>query len=121
MTEPQPPQPPQPPSEEFVFQVPDDLAAGVYSNVARVWHTGVEFTLDFAVTQPAKSVTFEDGEREKVVVPARVVARVKIPPPMLFLLMQALSTSEGAYEEQFGSIHRPGRPGSDPPMYPPDE
>jgi hypothetical protein len=115
------PQPPQPQSGEFVFQVPDDLAAGVYSNVARVWHTGMEFTLDFAVTQIAKPVTFEEGEREKVVIPARVVARVKIPPPALFELMQALSKNEKGYEDQFGPIHKPGRPGTDPPLYPPAE
>jgi hypothetical protein len=117
MTGPEPPQP----QPEFVFQVPDDLAAGVYSNVARVWHTGMEFTLDFAVTQIAKSVTFEDGGQEKVVIPARVVARVKIPPPVLFDLMQALSTNEKGYEDQFGPIRKPGRPGMEPPLYPPAE
>jgi hypothetical protein len=117
MTEPQPPhhQP------EFVFQVPDDLAAGVYSNTTRVWHTGMEFTLDFAVMQIAKSVTFEDGEREKVVIPARVVARVRIPPPMLLELMKTLSTNEKIYEDQFGPIHKPGRSSMEPPLYPPAE
>ena len=102
---------------ELSLQVPDNMAAGVYSNVVRVWHTGYEFTLDFAVTQPVKSATFDDRPGMQVV-PARVVARVKIPPALMFELMQALSTNERLYEEKFGSIERPGGPEADPPALP---
>ena len=37
----------------FNLQVPPELEGGVYANFLGVWHTGYEFTLDFAVIQPA--------------------------------------------------------------------
>ncbi len=112
MTEPAPPPP------QFALQVPDDLAAGVYSNLVGVWHTAYEFTLDFAVMLPTQMATTETGETVPFV-PARVVARVKIPPATVFELMQALSQNERKYEENVGPIPRPGRPEQDPPLYPP--
>jgi hypothetical protein len=113
MTDPRAPQPAQ-----FSLQVPDDLAAGVYSNLVAVWHTPYEFTLDFAVMQPAQVVADEGGAQQSVT-PARVVARVKIPPAAVFELMQALSKNEGLYEQRFGQIQRPGPGRQEPPMYPP--
>ncbi len=103
----------------FELQVPDDLAAGVYSNVVGVWHTPYEFTLDFAVMQPSQMGTDADGQ-PVMVVPTRVVARVKIPPATVFELMQALSTNEKIYETSIGPIRRPGRPDQDPPLFPPE-
>jgi len=114
MTQPQPPGQP-----EFNIQIPDDLSAGVYSNFIGVWHTPYEFTLDFAVIQPGELVTGEDGSRHARV-PARVVARVKIPPAQVFELMQALSRNEQMYEQAFGPISRPGSPGQEPPLFPPE-
>jgi hypothetical protein len=111
MTEAQ--QPPQ-----FSLQVPDDLTAGAYSNLVAVWHTPYEFTLDFAVTQPAQVMTDDTGTRQSVT-PARVVSRVKIPPAAVFELMQALSKNERLYEERFGPIQQPAPGRQDPPMYPP--
>jgi hypothetical protein len=114
MTTPQPAQPP-----EFKFQVPDDLASGVYCNLVGVWHSPFEFTLDFAVTLPAELVTGDDGS-QRVEVPARVVARVKLPPAQVFELMRVLSQNEAAYVKNFGQISRPGASGQEPPLFPPD-
>jgi hypothetical protein len=114
MTQPQPPGQP-----EFKIQVPDELAGGVYSNIVSVWHTPYEFTLDFAVTQPGELVSDEDGT-QRVVMPTRVVARVKLPPAQVFELMQALSRNERLYEENFGAIRRPGASGDEPPLFPPE-
>jgi hypothetical protein len=117
MTEPQPPQPQQP---VFNIQVPDDLVSGVYSNIMGVWHTPYEFTLDFAVMQPGEVVADEDGNQQ-LVVPSRVVARVKIPPALVFELMQALSKNERIYEERIGPIPKPGTSSSqEPPLFPPE-
>jgi hypothetical protein len=104
---------------QFALQVPDDLAAGAYSNIVAVWHTPYEFTLDFAVSQPTQMVTDASGQTV-LVVPARVVSRVKIPTATVFALMQALSTNEHEYEQEFGRIARPGQPGTDDPLYPPE-
>src|SRR6185437_13130971 len=113
MTDAQPGQPPQ-----FSLQVPDNAAVGVYSNLVAVWHTPYEFTIDFAVTQPAQVIADEAGT-QRAVTPALVVSRVKIPPAEVFELMQALSKNERLYEERFGPIQRPGPGAQDPPMYPP--
>jgi hypothetical protein len=94
-------------------------AGGVYSNVAMVWHTPYEFTLDFAVMQPPETATDEAGN-EQPVIPARVVARVKIPPAAVFALMQALSQNEQLYEQRMGPIQRPSIVGQEPPLFPPD-
>jgi Protein of unknown function (DUF3467) len=102
------------------FEVPDGLAAGVYSNVVGVWHTPYEFTLDFGVFQPPQTGTTEAGA-EVPVLPVRIVARVKIPPAAVFELMQALSTNEKIYEVRFGQIQRPGPPDAGTPLYPPGE
>jgi Protein of unknown function (DUF3467) len=104
---------------EFRFQVPDDLTAGVYSNLVGVWHSPFEFTLDFAVTLPPELVTDDDGT-QRIEVPARVVARVKLPPAQVFELMQVLSQNERSYEQNFGQISRPGASGQEPPLFPPE-
>jgi Protein of unknown function (DUF3467) len=114
MTQPQPAQPP-----EFKLQVPDDLTSGVYSNIMAVWHTPYEFTLDFAVMLP-NEIAADDAGNQKTVIPARVVARVKIPPAQVFALMQALSTNEQLYEEGIGPIPKPGPAAPEPPLFPPE-
>jgi hypothetical protein len=96
-------QPPQPAS--FQFHVPDELQSGVYANVLSVWHTVYEFTLDFAVTQPASQV--ETPEGHTTVVPSRVVARIKVPPSLVFSILRTINENMGRYEEAFGPIPRP--------------
>lgn len=39
---------------------------------------------------------------------AQVVARVRIPPTLVFQLLQALNHALGQYEEAFGPIKQPG-------------
>lgn len=112
MTQPQP-------QPEFKIQVPDELASGVYSNIVGVWHTPYEFTLDFAVMMPGELAQDDEGN-SRVVIPARVVARVKLPPAQVFELMQALSKNENIYEERLGPIHRPGKTDGDSPLFPPE-
>lgn len=97
----------------FEIQVPQSLEAGTYANFLTVWHTPMEFTLDFAVLQPAQPDDPDDPQ-SPVTVPARVVSRLKIPPGMIFRILQALSQQLEHYENQFGDISRPGEqePGS---------
>lgn len=99
---------------QIQLEVPDALAGGVYSNLVGVWHTAYEFTLDFAVMMPAQL-----DEHGTPTVPARVVARIKMPPAQIFELMQALSMNENKYEANFGRIHRPGQ-SEEPPLFPPE-
>lgn len=101
------------PEPSIALHVPDDLTAGVYSNVVAVWHTPYEFTLDFAVMLPAQQVTGADGANSTT--PCRVVSRIKIPPDVVFQLMRALSVNERLYEQRIGPIPRPGRTPDVPP------
>lgn len=101
------------------MELPDELAAGAYSNVVGVWHTPYEFTLDFGVLLPGP-VMVAEGDQTVQVIPARIVSRIKIPPAVVFELMRALSQNETLYETNFGPIPRPGRPDEEPPLYPPD-
>lgn len=90
----------------FELQVPEDLEPGAYANFLSVWHTPFEFTLDFAVLQMPQLEGPE--EANGVTVPARVVARVKIPPGMIFNVLQALNENMANYEKAFGAISSPG-------------
>ncbi|MEX2423409.1 MAG: DUF3467 domain-containing protein [Acidimicrobiia bacterium] len=95
------------------MRTPDDQEAGAYSNVLAIWHTPHEFTLDFAVTLPP----MQDAQGN-VTVPARIVARVKIPPTVAFDVVRTLNTNLTKYEAKYGPIQKPG---GDPPMYIPDD
>jgi hypothetical protein len=88
---------------EFQVQVPPELEPGMYANFLGVWHSPYEFTLDFAVTQPAQQTD------EMVTVPCRVVARIKMPVGVIFDAIRALNDNMTKYEETFGEIHRPGQ------------
>lgn len=87
----------------FEIRVPPELEAGAYSNFLSVWHSPTEFTLDFAVTQPAELVDANDPN-SSVRVPCRVVARVKIPPRLIFSILQSLNENMTKYEAAFGEI-----------------
>ncbi|HVV75468.1 MAG TPA: DUF3467 domain-containing protein [Mycobacteriales bacterium] len=89
--------------QQIQVEVPEDIQGGVYANMALVWHTPFDFTLDFAVLQP--TVPDADGG---AVTPARVVARVKFPPAQIFQLLQAINANMTKYEESFGPISGPG-------------
>ena len=93
-------------SGHFEIQIPQSLEAGVYANFLTVWHTPLEFTLDFAVLQPAQQEDPGDAA-SAVMVPARVVSRLKIPPAMIFRILQALNENLEHYENRFGEIKRP--------------
>ena len=89
---------------------PDDLADGVYANGLSSWFTRHDFTLDFLVNLPTQPGVDEFGNAT-VRQPLRVVARVKIPPAILFHLMQNLNQSLTQYEAQFGPIPSDGPTG----------
>jgi hypothetical protein len=92
----------------FQTFVAPDLEGGVYANFLSVWHTAHEFTLDFAVTQPPQ-VQDEADPHSPIVVPCRVVARVKLPVTVVFDLIRAINENMTRYEQAFGEIRRPGQ------------
>ncbi len=94
------------PSEhpDFEFRLAAELEGGVYANVVAVWHSAYEFTLDFCATQQAEA----HDDSAPVVIPCRVVSRVRIPVTLIFDLLRALNANMTAYEAAFGEIKRPG-------------
>lgn len=101
---------------QFQLRLSEDMEGGVYANFLTVWHTAYEFTLDFAATLPAQATQDENGN-PVTVVPARVTARVKVPPSLVFNLLRAINDNMTQYEAAFGPI---GRPDDPDPLYPPD-
>jgi hypothetical protein len=97
----------------FNVQLPPDLEGGAYANFLSVWHTGREFTLDFALTQPP---IVPENPQAAVTVPCRVVTRVKIRPNLIFDIMRALNENMTTYESIFGEIERPGPTQEDEPQ-----
>jgi hypothetical protein len=95
---------PEPRPPIFEIRVPPDLEAGTYSNFLAIWHSAYEFTLDFAITLPSEHATADDPTSPKI--PCRVVARVKIPPTLIFNVLQALNQNMTNYEAKFGNIPR---------------
>jgi hypothetical protein len=104
------------PPARFDLRVSEEIEGGVYANFLNVWHTAHEFTLDFASTLPAEASVDEMGG-QFVRVPARVSARVRLPPTLIFDVLRALNEDMTRYEQVFGPINRPSEGG---PIAPPE-
>lgn len=99
------------PQTRFEIQVPDELREGSYANFLSVWHTQHDFTLDFAVTEQPVTVSGESGSTNEVVVPCRVVTRVRIPATVADDVLRALAQNVTNFENYVGRIRKPGDEG----------
>jgi hypothetical protein len=81
------------------MEIADDKKAGVYANVAAVWHGPYEFTLDFGVA----GMPEHDASGE-LFVPTPVVARVKVPTSVIFEIARAIADNVDRYEKTYGPI-----------------
>lgn len=95
----------QPLEHRVEISVPAENEVGSYASFASVWRAQESFVLDFAteISPPEVSEDPDDGHRF-VHVPARVVARVRIPPGQVWELMKALEQNLSAYEREHGTI-----------------
>ncbi|WP_226390886.1 DUF3467 domain-containing protein [Penaeicola halotolerans] len=73
------------------IELTEDVAEGVYSNLAMIAHSNSEFVIDFIRLMPG-------------VPKARVKARVVITPDHAKRLLSALKDNIEKYEQSFGSI-----------------
>ncbi|MBW2703969.1 MAG: DUF3467 domain-containing protein [Deltaproteobacteria bacterium] len=73
------------------IQLDEEMAQGLYSNLAMVNHTDSEFTLDFIYVQPQQPK-------------AKVRARVITSPRHTKRLLEALKDNVAKYEKRFGVI-----------------
>jgi hypothetical protein len=85
------------------IRTPERWTAGVYANGMGVWSTQTEVTLDFFVNLPPEQGAGQTGD-PVILAPQEVVARVKMPPSLLFQVMRNLAAAQDQYEAQFGAI-----------------
>ena len=74
------------------IELPEDVAEGIYSNLAIISHSHSEFVIDFVRMVPT-------------VPKAKVKSRIILTPTHAKRLMKALGDNISKFEKQFGSIH----------------
>jgi hypothetical protein len=84
----------------LALNVPPEQEAGNYANFAGVWHDNDGFVLDFAVTTSPPQPTRDEQGTEGLMVPARVVSRVRIPASQAWALMAALNSQLDMWEKE---------------------
>lgn len=75
------------------IELSEDIAEGIYSNLAMIAHSNSEFVIDFIRLMPG-------------VPKAKVKSRIVITPEHAKRLLQALKDNINKYEETFGPIKR---------------
>lgn len=80
---------------QIQIQLDDEMAQGMYVNLALVNHTETEFTLDLMYLQPQQPR-------------AKVRARVISSPKHIKRMVMALQENLNRYEERFGAIELSG-------------
>ncbi len=83
------------------IELPEDIAEGVYANLAMISHSPSEFVVDFIRLVPN-------------VPKAKVKSRIILTPQHAKRLLKALADNLQKYEAQFGAVD-----GSDSPPFPP--
>lgn len=89
---------------QLQVQLDDDMAQGVYVNMAMVNHTETEFTLDFIFVQPQQPR-------------AKVRSRVITNPKHVKRLLLALQDNVSKFEAKFGRIEVSGPGPHDIPIH----
>ncbi len=78
-------------NNQLNIEIPDDIAEGVYSNLAIISHSNTEFVVDFVRMMPN-------------VPQARVKSRIILTPEHAKRFLGALEENIRKFEHQFGSI-----------------
>ncbi|MFM2306383.1 MAG: hypothetical protein RLZZ367_1052 [Bacteroidota bacterium] len=81
----------QQPENQINIELPEEIAEGVYSNLAIISHSPQEFVVDFVRVMPGMPK-------------AKVKSRVVLTPEHAKRLMKALIDNVKKYEAQFGPI-----------------
>jgi hypothetical protein len=88
------------------IELSEEVAEGVYSNLAIIAHSNSEFVVDFVRTVPN-------------VPKAKVKSRIILTPQHAKRLLGALADNVKKYEAQYGTIEMPTKGGNDPSSFPP--
>jgi hypothetical protein len=92
-------------NNQLNIELTEDIAQGIYSNLAVISHSSSEFILDFIRLMPG-------------VPKAKVQSRIILTPEHAKRLLSALQENVAKYEKQFGMIKNPTGGGNTfmPPM-----
>ncbi len=90
------------PENKLNIELPEEIAEGVYSNLAVIAHSNSEFVIDFLRLMPN-------------VPKAKVKSRIVITPQHAKRLLSALAENIQRFEAQHGTIKEAGNPNL-PPM-----
>ena len=85
------------PENQLNIELPEEIAEGVYSNLAIISHSPQEFVIDFVRVMPGLPK-------------AKVKSRVVVTPEHAKRLMKALIDNVKKYESQFGAINDKDQP-----------
>lgn len=91
------------PGNQLNIDLPEDIADGIYSNLAVIAHSNSEFVIDFLRLVPN-------------VPKAKVKSRIIVTPQHAKRLLRALADNIQKYEAQFGIIQESESNGGIPPM-----
>jgi hypothetical protein len=89
---------------QLQIQLDDDVAQGIYANLAMVNHTETEFTIDFIYVQPQQ---LKGKVRSRIITSAKHAKRVLL----------ALQDNLAKYEARFGAIELPDAGPGDPNVH----
>ncbi|MEN9346702.1 MAG: DUF3467 domain-containing protein [Flavobacteriales bacterium] len=89
--------------QQLNIELNEDVAQGVYSNLAVITHSPAEFVVDFIRVMPG-------------VPKARVQSRIILTPQHAKRLMRAMMENVSKYEQQHGKIQE--QPGGGEPIFP---
>ena len=88
--------PQQAPENQINIELSEEIAEGVYSNLAMIAHSNSEFVIDFIRMMPGLPK-------------AKVKSRIILTPEHAKRLIQALADNINKYEESFGEINLPNQ------------
>ena len=94
------------PQKQLNIELPEDIAEGVYSNLAIIAHSNSEFVVDFVRIVPNAPK-------------AKVKSRVVLTPEHAKRLLSALADNIKKYETQYGTIDHKKGGGNNGPQFPP--
>ena len=84
-------------SNQLNIELSEEIAEGIYSNLAIITHSNSEFVVDFIRMMPG-------------VPKAKVKSRIVLTPQHAKRLLAALRENVTKYETQFGKIEEPDQP-----------
>lgn len=94
------------PQNQLSIDLPEEIAEGVYANLAIITHSSSEFVVDFVRIVPNAPK-------------AKVKSRVILTPEHAKRLLAALADNVQKYERQFGAINPGNSNGGNGPQFPP--